>query len=55
MVDGIERFLLDDGKGAGGECANKKRAEKTWSVSDGNGIDVVPIDFGVLEGLMNDW
>ena len=39
MVDGVERFVVEDGEGAGGEGADEEGAEKAGGVGDGDGVD----------------
>ncbi len=54
MVDGVEGFVVEDGEGAGGESADEETAEEAGGVGDGNGVDVVPSDFGVCKGFVDD-
>lgn len=54
MMNGVEGFVPENGKGAGGESANEKGSEKARGVSDGDIVDVVFGEMGVIERFMND-
>ena len=50
--------MMQNADGASGKCANEKWTKQTWSVGDGNGVDLRPIirfETGFSEGSMNDW
>ncbi len=47
VVNWVEGFVVEDGEGAGGESADEETAEESGGVGDGDGVDVVPSDFGV--------
>lgn len=45
---------MKNGKSAGGESADKKRAEETGSVGDGDSVNIVPGAAGVFQGFIYD-
>lgn len=45
---------MQNGGCAGSEGADKKGADEAWGMSDGNGVDVGPIELSVGEGLVKD-
>jgi len=53
-MDGVERFLVQNSEGTGGESANEEGTEQAGSVGDGDGVDFVPVEAGVFERLIND-
>lgn len=53
MVDGIERFLPEDGEHSGSESADQKGTEEAGGVSNSDTIDVVFGQVGVIEGFVN--
>ena len=40
MVDGVERFVVENGEGAGGESADEEGAEEARCMGDGDRINV---------------
>lgn len=54
MVDGVERFLPEDGEHAGGQSTDHKRAHETGGMGDGDGVEVIFVEIGIAEGLMDD-
>ncbi len=48
VVDGIEGFGVEDGEGAGGEGADEQRAEEAGGVSDGDGVNFVPVGAAIF-------
>ncbi len=54
MVDGIERFVPENGKHACGKGANEERTKQTGGVSNGDIINIVMGEVGVVQGLMDD-
>ncbi len=55
VVDGIKRFIPEDGEHAGGEGTDEKRAKQTGTVSDGDIINVVFRQVCVIESFMYYW
>ena len=61
VVDGVERFVVEDGESAGGEGADEEAAEEAGGVGDGEGVDFGPVvlagggfEAGASEGLVDD-
>ena len=54
MMGRIKRNVVKNGGSAGGEGADKKGADEAWGMSDGNGVNVGPIELSVSEGLVKD-
>ena len=48
MVGGVEGFVVEEGEGAGGEGADEEGAEESRGMGDGDGVDLVPVELGVL-------
>ena len=63
----IERFMMENGKGAGGKGSDKEGSEETWGMSDSDSVDFGPIveslgfcmvlslKTGFFESLVEDW
>jgi len=47
MMYFIQRFVMNNGEGAGSEGTNKERTDEARSVSDGDGIDIIPSIVGL--------
>ena len=47
-MDREEGFVMNEGEGAGSEGADEEGADQSWSMGDGDGIDVVPSEVGVF-------
>lgn len=54
MMGRIKRNVVKNGGSAGGEGADKKGADEAWGMSDGNGVNVGPIELSVSKGLVKD-
>ena len=54
MVYLVERLIVNDGEGAGGERADEQRADQAGRVGDGYGVDVIPGAAGIRQSLFND-
>lgn len=54
MMGWIKRNVVKNGGSAGSEGADKKGADEAWSMSDGNGVNVGPIELSVSKGLVKD-
>ena len=54
VVSRIEGDIVDDGNSAGGESADKERADEAGGVSDGDGVKVFYGQVGVGESLVDD-
>ena len=54
MMGRVKRNVVKNGGSAGGEGADKKGADEAWGMSDGNGVNVGPIELSVSEGLVKD-
>ena len=55
MVYLVERFIVNDGEGAGSERADEQRADQPGRVGDSYGVDIVPGAISVRQGFFNDW
>ena len=53
VIEGVERFLVDDGEGTGGQDADEQTAAQPGAVGDGDGVDVVPGAATLREGVVN--
>ena len=54
MVYLVKRLIVNDGEGAGGESADKQRADQSRRVGDGDGVDIVPGAISVRQGFFDD-
>ena len=54
MMGRVKRNVMQNGGSAGSEGADKKGADEAWGMSDGNGVNVGPIELSVSEGLVKD-
>lgn len=54
MMGRVKRNVVKNGGSAGSESADKKGADEAWSMSDGNGVDVGPIELSVSKSLVKD-
>ena len=54
VVGRVKRFVMKDGKSAGGEGADKEATDEAWGMSDGDSVYVVDSKIGVFEGLIDD-
>ncbi len=54
MMGRVKRNVMQNGGSTGSEGADKKGADEAWGMSDGNGVDVGPIELSVGEGLVKD-
>lgn len=54
MMGRVKRNVMQNGGSAGSEGADKKGADEARGMSDGNGVDVGPIELSVGEGLVKD-
>ena len=54
MMGRVKRNVMQNGGSAGSEGADKKGADEAWGMSDGNGVNVGPIELSVNEGLVKD-
>lgn len=54
MMSRVKRDVVKNGGSAGGEGADKKGADEAWGMSDGNGVNVGPIELSVSKGLVED-
>lgn len=50
VVNGVERLVVQNGKGTSCEGANKKGTKESRGVSGGDGVDVCPRKVGGLHG-----
>lgn len=67
VMDGVERLVMQNSKGASGKGADQERAKQTWGVSDSNGVNFGPIvdlllvlrifcnETSLFESLMDNW
>ena len=60
-MDGIERFIVENGESARSKSTDKQGTEETWGVGDGDVIDFVPIvgaggryEVSIRESLVDD-
>ena len=54
MMGRVKRNVVKHGGSAGSEGADKKGADEAWGMSDGNGVNVGPIELSVSKGLVKD-
>ena len=54
MVYLVERLIMNDGEGAGGERADEQRADQAGRVGDGDGVDIVPGAISVRQSFFDD-
>ena len=54
MMYFIQRFMMNDSEGAGGESADEQRTDQAGCVGDGDGVDVVPGAISVRQGFFDD-
>ena len=54
MMGRVKRNVVKNGGSASSEGADKKGADEAWGMSDGNGVNVGPIELSVSEGLVKD-
>ena len=54
MMGRVKRNVVKKGGSAGGEGADKKGTDETWGMSDGNGVNVGPVELSVSKGLVKD-
>ena len=54
MVDGVEGFIVKEGEGASGKSTDEEGAGEAGAVGDGDGVEVLDFEFGVLEGFVDD-
>ena len=54
MVYLVERLIVNDGEGAGGEGADEQRADQAGRISDSDGVDVVPGAISIRQGFFDD-
>ena len=54
MMGRVKRNVVKNGGSAGSEGADKKGADEAWGMSDGNGVNVGPIELSVSKGLVKD-
>ncbi len=54
MVYLVKRFVVNNSEGAGGEGADKQRADQAGRVGDGDGVDVVPGAIGIRQSFFDD-
>lgn len=54
MMGRVKRNVMQNGGSTGSEGADKKGADEAWGMSDGNGVDVGPIELSVSKGLVED-
>lgn len=54
MMGRVKRSVVKNGGSAGSEGADKKGTDEAWSMSDGNGVNVGPIELSVSKGLVKD-
>ena len=54
MMGRVKRNVVKNGGSAGSEGADKKGADEAWGMSDGNGVNVGPIELSISEGLVKD-
>ena len=54
MMGRVKWNVVKNGGSASSEGADKKGADEAWSMSDGNGVNVGPIELSVSEGLVKD-
>ena len=54
MMGRVERLVVKDGESAGGKGADEKTSDETRSMSDGNGVNIVNGEIGVIERFFND-
>ena len=47
MMYFIQRFVMNNSESAGSEGTNKERTDETRSVSDGDGVDIIPSTVGL--------
>ena len=52
VMSWVERFVVDDGEGAGGKSAGEQGADEARGMSDGDGVDIVNGEVGVFESLV---
>ena len=50
----VERLIVNDGEGAGGERADEQRADQAGRVGDSDGVDIIPGAAGIRQSLFND-
>ncbi len=53
MVGGIEGFIVKDGKSAGCEGANQKGTKEAWSMSDSDGVYIIPGAGCIFQSFIN--
>lgn len=54
MVDGVEGLVPENGESASGEGADEEGTEQAGGVGDGDGVEVIRGEVGVMQSLMND-
>ena len=54
MMYFVERLIVNDGEGAGGEGADEQRADQAGCISDGDSVDIIPSTIGIRQSLFND-
>jgi len=54
MMYFVERLIMNDGEGAGGESADEQRADQAGRVGNGDGVDIIPGAAGIRQSLFND-
>ena len=54
MIDRVERFLVDDRKGACRQDANEQGTAQSGPISDGYSIDVIPGAMRIVQCLPHD-
>ena len=50
MMYFVERLIVNDGEGAGGEGADEQRADQAGCVGDSDSVDIVPGAIGIRQG-----
>lgn len=54
MMGRVKRNVVKNGGSAGSEGADKKGTDEAWGMSDGNCVNVGPIELSVSKGLVED-
>ena len=52
VMSWVERFVVENSKSAGGKRASKERTDEAWGMSNGDSIEIVEGELGVLEGFI---
>lgn len=54
VVDGVEGLVPENSESAGGEGADKEGTEQAGGVGDGDSVEVIRGEVGVMQSLMDD-